>query len=127
MRIKRVERSQYYTAIHTTGKSNSKGLLIGIIRNDTFELTCTWRVQQTLICELKGMLDKLEPPEDWRQPYRKCLAYHVSKKERMERLIYPCVSPKSFQTNKAPGSIYLLHSQEALRAGLKSNIQIAIS
>ena len=100
MRIKRVERSQYYTAIYTTGKPNSKGLPIGILRNDTFELTCTWRVQQTSICELKSMLDKLEPPEDWRQPYRKCLAYHVSKKERMERLIYPAYPKNLFKLIK---------------------------
>lgn len=89
MKTKLIARSLCYTAIHTTGNSNDRGLLVGILRNDTFELVNTWRVQQDSMHEVKGMLENAAPPEDWRQPHRKCLAYYVSKKERMERLIYP--------------------------------------
>lgn len=126
MKIKIVARNFYYTATHTTGKSNSNGLLIGVLRNDTFELVNTWRVQQDSMHEIKSMLDSAVLPEDWRQPHRKCLAYYISKKERMERLIYS-EKPRNFFKLIKQQEAYTYHALKKLHELDSEQINMLLS
>lgn len=126
MKTKIIARSFCYTATHTTGKSNSKGLLIAILRNDTFELVNTWRVQQDSMHEIKSMLDNTAPPEDWKQPHRKCLAYYISKKERMERLIYPEKTQNLFKLIKQQEA-YTYHTLKKLHELDSEQINMLLS
>ncbi|WP_437884325.1 hypothetical protein [Pseudomonas sp. LRF_L74] len=63
---------------------------MGILRNDTRELVNSIRISKDRLESKSEILKNIEPPDDWNEPFRKCLSYYLLKKERMERLIYPC-------------------------------------
>lgn len=87
MRKRRIARNKYYTVTYDSKKSYANGFLLAVLRNDTAELVSTWRVGQDSMQNIGVMLEELPPPEDWREPYRKCLGYFINKNEMIQGMI----------------------------------------